>query len=94
MENIGRKIYHDIKSDFQAIIIVGEIFSRIFAVVFLGPVVVCENHDCKNGGTCAIVNNKVKCVCLHGYRGDHCEGITKSYGSVVDNCVNKDTTSI
>uniref|UniRef100_A0A7M5XCK6 procollagen-proline 4-dioxygenase n=1 Tax=Clytia hemisphaerica TaxID=252671 RepID=A0A7M5XCK6_9CNID len=46
------------------------------------PVHVCETTDCKNGGSCTVVNDKVRCLCLRGFKGLHCEETSSVYTSI------------
>ena len=37
------------------------------------PKDVCAEFECKNGGSCSIVNEEPTCTCLIDFAGDHCE---------------------
>ncbi|XP_065651564.1 neurogenic locus notch homolog protein 2 isoform X4 [Hydra vulgaris] len=40
---------------------------------------ICGESDCKNGGSCNIVNNQIKCICLKGFKGNRCEEISNCH---------------
>ena len=37
------------------------------------PKDLCAEFECKNGGSCTVVNEKPTCTCLIDFAGDHCE---------------------
>ena len=43
------------------------------------PVDPCQPNPCSNGGTCAPTPSGYSCYCDEGYKGDTCEGISRSH---------------
>nr|XP_042909944.1 neurogenic locus Notch protein [Parasteatoda tepidariorum] len=66
--------------------------SRHSENVFLSITAECDPNVCKNGGTCNVVNNQIRCGCVSSYSGPYCE--TKKAVCDHDVCKNGGTCKV
>ena len=47
------------------------------------PAQVCHKGECKNGGSCNIIDGSKRCTCTKGYRGIACEGTSLIIDTII-----------